>query len=219
MTPHLRGNVRAYVDRTLPAPLLDAFDRHLVWCGTCRAAADQERRIVAALRSDTGMPQGLRSSLLGLATIAPTAPVGSADHPGPDVPAPPVGFRIPPAPARQPVPTVAPTAPALHRSPVRAAVLASLAAGASVAAAWSLAVVPQQAAAPTRVPAGLLPGVASFRAPTTPAGFGAVTAGGPMGRARVTSSAPWLPRLDAAVRAVEEESVRIALASSAQSGP
>jgi hypothetical protein len=38
--------------------------------------------------------------------------------------------------------TVAPTAPALHRSPVRAAVVASLAATTAVAAAWGLTVVP-----------------------------------------------------------------------------
>lgn len=148
MTPHLKGHVRAYVDRALPPALLHVYDRHLVCCTVCRAAADQERRIVAALRADTGVPMSLRTSLMGLAahpvegSAAPDASAGARDAGVPRVPAPPVGFRMPSAPSYEPVPTVAPTAPALHRSPMRAAVVASLAAGASVAAAWGLAVSP-----------------------------------------------------------------------------
>lgn len=142
MSPHLRGHVRAYVERSLPGPVLRVFDQHLVACEVCRALADQERRIVTALQSDTGVPQSLRSALMGLAD----APPGLAPVP----PAPPrlrlhlaeVSFRdrAPAAPER--LATVAPTAPALHRSPMRAAVVASLAATASVAAAWGLTVVP-----------------------------------------------------------------------------
>jgi len=106
----------------------------------CRAAADQERRIVASLRSDTGVPMSLRSSLIGLASAPlPADPPPSS---GPRIPLPPIGFRMPFAPSYDPVPTVSPTAPALHRSPMRAAVVASIAAGASVAAAWGLAVAP-----------------------------------------------------------------------------
>jgi hypothetical protein len=149
VTPHLRGHVRAYVDRALPVAVLRVFDQHLVACEVCRAAADQERRIVAALRADTGVPQSLRSSLMSLAAPdcsvpeVPQAPARVRMH----LPASP--FRDPQPVMREPVPTVSPNAPALHRSPVRAAVVASLAATASVAAAWGLTVVPLQAGART----------------------------------------------------------------------
>ena len=140
MTPHLKGHVRAYVDRALPPPLLHVYDKHLVCCAVCRAAADQERRIVASLRADTGVPMSLRTSLIGLASMPPADPPPTSN--GPRIPLPPLGFRMPSAPSYEPVPTVRPTAPALHRSPMRAAVVASLAAGASVAAAWGLTVSP-----------------------------------------------------------------------------
>ena len=171
MTPHLRGQVRAYVDRSLPPALLHLYDRHLVCCTMCRHAADQERRIVAALRSDTGVPMSLRSSLIGLAASPPPMeePVRSS---GPRIPVPPLGVlgsRMPSAPSHEPVPTVRPTAPPLHRSPMRAAVVASIAAGASVAAAWGLAISPLPGARTTsvRVP------VASFGE----SGFGASPVG------------------------------------------
>ena len=160
MTPHLKGHVRAYVDRALPPAMLHLFDKHLVCCTVCRAAADQERRIVAALRADTGVPMSLRTSLIGLASAASAPTSAEADVNSPRVPVPPVGFRMPSAPVHEPVPTVPPTAPALHRSPMRAAVVASIAAGASVAAAWGLAVSP--------VPGGRAP---SVRGPV--ANFGA----------------------------------------------
>lgn len=157
MTPHLRGQVRAYVDRSLPPALLHLYDKHLVCCTMCRHAADQERRIVAALRSDTGVPMSLRSSLIGLAATPPPMeqPIQSS---GPRIPMPPLGFRMPSGASHAPVPTVRPTAPPLHRSPMRAAVVASIAAGASVAAAWGLAVSPLPGGRPVtaRVP------VASF---------------------------------------------------------
>ena len=155
MTPHLRGQVRAYVDRALPPALMHVYDRHLVWCRVCQSAADQERRIVLALRSDTDIPSSLRSSLMGLAISTP--PLVTVDLPkqnrptldsaAPPVPVPSSGSREFSYPLHDPVPTVHPTAPALHRSPVRAAVVASIAAGASVAAAWGLAVVPLQGSA------------------------------------------------------------------------
>jgi hypothetical protein len=140
VTPHLKGHVRAYVDRELPPALLHLYDKHVVCCATCRAAADQERRIVASLRADTGVPMSLRTSLMGLASSAPADP-----EPAPGAPRIPLhrlGFRMPSAPSYDAVPIVRPTAPALHRSPMRAAVVASIAAGASVAAAWGLAITP-----------------------------------------------------------------------------
>ena len=165
MTPHLRGHVRAYVDRALPPALLHVYDRHLVYCRVCQSAADQERRIVLSLRSDTGVPASLRSSLMGLAAAPPSLGTNALTRPsGPDggpavppVPAAPPGSLVSLHAFHDPVPTVRPTAPALHRSPVRAAVVASIAAGASVAAAWGLAVVPLQGSArpaSARVPSG-----------------------------------------------------------------
>ncbi|OFE16785.1 hypothetical protein BA895_04255 [Humibacillus sp. DSM 29435] len=156
MTPHLRGHVRAYVDRALPPALLHVYDRHLVYCRVCQSAADQERRIVLALRSHTDIPTSLRSSLMGLAVSTPAMPTTGLGQP----PRAAAGPEVPPVPEAPPgslvsshrmhealhdrLPTVRPTAPALHRSPVRAAVVASIAAGASVAAAWGLAVAPLQ---------------------------------------------------------------------------
>ena len=158
MTPHLRGYVRAYVDRALPPAMLHLYDKHLVCCLSCRDAVDRERRIVASLRSDTGVPTSLRSALLGLAATPP-ASEPERDH-GPRIPLAPVGVRGA-LPTYDPVPTVHPGAPALHRSPMRAAVVASIAAGASVAAAWGLAVSP--APGGTRLPTSRVP-VASFGA-------------------------------------------------------
>ncbi|MDN5790150.1 MAG: hypothetical protein L0H25_04685, partial [Micrococcales bacterium] len=127
MTPHLRGQVRAYVDRTLPEPVLRCFDRHLVYCVSCRAAADQERRIVASLRTDTDVPQALRSALLGLGSSSPAGRPAIAGWgmessgvaldpavPQPPSPArmPPSPARMPPSPARETVPTVPPQSPA-----------------------------------------------------------------------------------------------------------
>ncbi len=162
MTPHLRGQVRAYVDRSLPPAALHLYDRHLVCCALCQAAADQERRIVASLRSDTSVPLSLRSSLIGLASSPP--PMEAPSQPTvPRIPLPPMSLRMPSGPSHDPVPTVRPTAPPQHRSPMRAAVVASIAAGASVAAAWGLAVSPLPSGrTPARVP------VASFG----DAGFG-----------------------------------------------
>ncbi len=167
MTPHLRGHVRAYVDRALPPALLHVYDRHLVYCRVCQSAADQERRIVLALRSHTDMPTSLRSALMGLAVSTPPTGASGLLEPSrpldgsgvPPVPVPPSGSRVASYPLpdslndrlnnrlHDRLPTVRPTAPALHRSPVRAAVVASIAAGASVAAAWGLAVAPLQGSA------------------------------------------------------------------------
>lgn len=226
MTPHLRGHVRAYVDRALPPALLHVYDRHLVCCAMCRAAADQERRIVASLRSDTFVPGSLRSSLMGLAQSPPPQPADA----GPRIPLGPLaplaaraaGERSTGEPAairREPVPTVLPTAPAMHRSPMRAAVVASLAAGASVAAAWGLAVTPLPGG--TRTPLARVPaGVASLgTSPFAPASF--LTNRFP-GSSATTSqvvgpvATPTPSRASAFLRDVP---VRISLVLSAESSP
>jgi hypothetical protein len=181
VTPHLKGHVRAYVDRALPPALLHLYDKHVVCCTSCRAAADQERRIVASLRSDTGVPMSLRTSLMGLASAPPTEPAEARS--APRIPLPPLGFRMPSTPSYDPVPTVRPSAPALHRSPMRAAVVASIAAGASVAAAWGLAITPVPG---TRAPVVRGP-IASFGAnPANAVGLG----GSALPASRVTARDP-----------------------------
>ncbi len=144
---HLGMQVSAYVDRTLDAQELRALDRHLVACQVCRYAADQERRLLTSLRRDPTpcLSEGLQTMLLGLASPAASAP------PVPEAPASVRAMRLP---------TIAPAAPALHRSPVRAAMMAGLAAGATAAAAWSLTVsgVGPPGPSPARQPAARLPG-------------------------------------------------------------
>lgn len=299
MTPHLRGHVRAYVDRAMPPAMLHLYDRHLVCCQMCRSAADQERRIVASLRSDTGVPMSLRSALMGLAAEPSGGPthlvtsdlgasrpigaagaadgaggsggqgghVGSGSPSGPPVPAPPAGFRLPSravlpsmssrgllssrtpssgspstrpssltAPTHDPVPTVHPGAPALHRSPMRAAVVASIAAGASVAAAWGLAVAPLPGTtrpASARVPAGVSDlttagfglagmGAAAFSVGSAP-GYTPVSREprtGHRSRTATTSlpAAYWLVTRTSSPSSARPQ-VRVALVPSAQSGP
>jgi len=118
---HLDTRLSAYADRTLPAAMLLACDQHVSICPGCRDAVDAERRLLSSLRTAAtpDLPSRLESALLGLAVqSAPAAPAS--------------------APSRLAV--VGRSAPAMHRSPVRAAMLASLAAGASAAAAWSVGV-------------------------------------------------------------------------------
>jgi hypothetical protein len=118
---HLDAMLSAYADRTLPAAALLACDQHVSICPGCRNAVDAERRLLTSLRTAVtpDLSGRLESALLGLAVqSAPGAPVS--------------------APSRLEV--VGRSAPAMHRSPVRAAMLASLAAGASAAAAWSVGV-------------------------------------------------------------------------------
>jgi len=110
-----------YADRSLSAATLLACDQHVSICPGCRAAADAERRLLRSLRSAAtlGLSSGLQSALLGLA-----------------------GQSVPLAPTIRsaPLAVMGRSAPAVYRSPLRAAMLAGLVAGASVAAAWSLSV-------------------------------------------------------------------------------
>ncbi len=160
MTRHLGMQVSAYVDRRLDAATLREFDRHLVACQVCRHTAEQERRLLESLRTGAtpGLSSDLQSMLLGLG--APSLPSGSErqavrddlDRSSPWTPVATRGGRVP-------LRTVAPAAPALHRSPRRAAVLAGLAAGASAAAAFGLAVAaPTISATPSRQPVARVPG-------------------------------------------------------------
>lgn len=238
MTPHLGGHVRAYVDRSLPPAILHLYDRHLVACMVCRAAADQERRIMAALRSDScGLPGSLRSSLMSLAASPvpePPAPMGPRIPLGPLSPLAVRGLRswegaampssAPGSSRGGSLTTVAPSAPPLHRSPMRAAVVASLAAGASVAAAWGLAVAPLPGG--TRPPAVRLPsGVASVGAVNYGAVMPSLPSSTTTGASRSASGARPSPlSVLSSSRGVlptpsPSTPVRISLVSSAQSGP
>lgn len=137
-SPSTRGRclgdqLTAYADRAMDDATLLRWDRHVVGCQCCRAAVDEERRVLSALRSSTGspVPGDLRSMLLALATELPTAALegpgaGRASGPPP----------VPVAPVR----VVDRGTPALHRSAGRATVYAGLAAGATAAAALSLVV-------------------------------------------------------------------------------
>jgi hypothetical protein len=147
---HLGSLVSAYVDRDLPAGVLLGCDQHLAVCGSCRAAAEEERRLLASMRSTTTpcLSSSLQSALLDLAASA--APVGERPH----------------------LPVVDPSAPALHRSPGRAAVLAGVAAGASAAAALSLGVAGVGGSGPgptaPSTPVVRLPAAATARGPGRP---------------------------------------------------
>ncbi|MBM6405136.1 hypothetical protein JQN72_12880 [Phycicoccus sp. CSK15P-2] len=99
-----------------------AWDLHLVACRVCGHAVAEERRLREALAGGPSMPGDLRLTLLALGR--------ELDH----VPA------VSRASAREPLALLAPTAPACHRSALRATVVAAAAAGASAAAAWSLTV-------------------------------------------------------------------------------
>lgn len=129
----LGPELSAYADRALVPDELRAWDRHLVACTGCRQAVESERRLLASLRAASGpeVPVSLRSMLLSLGSAT-----GQGTEPtSPSIPAP--ARSRPGAPS---LPVVDRSAPALHRSAVRATVLAGLAAGASAAAAWSFAV-------------------------------------------------------------------------------
>ncbi|MGB8384874.1 MAG: zf-HC2 domain-containing protein, partial [Dermatophilaceae bacterium] len=108
MTRHLGARLSDYVDRRLDAATLAELDRHVVACQVCRASADQERQLLAALRASPGpaVSTSLQELLLGLATGATGRPDRAAMVP-----------EVPRAPQSLPglrLPVVAPAAPALH---------------------------------------------------------------------------------------------------------
>lgn len=122
----LGDELTEYAAGRLPLDRQWAWDRHLVACQVCCHAVAQERRLRSALAGSPSMPGELRSSLLALGTsMAAEAPPRAAAVAHPD-----------------PLRLLAPSAPACHRSPLRATVVAAAAAGVSAAAAWSLTVVP-----------------------------------------------------------------------------
>lgn len=113
------------------------WDRHLVACEVCRRAVADERRLqLLFATAQPAVPGGLRSSLLAMGAASAVTP--AADGPTvPDVPSAPFSLNLSPADC---LPVVRPSAPALHRSALRSAVMATVVAGASAAAAWGLGV-------------------------------------------------------------------------------
>ena len=159
--PHLGDQLSAYVDRRMSAAVLYGWDRHVMICAVCRARVDEERRLLESLRSAPapGMSAELQAMLLSLAdggvldgSPAVTGPLGgrgrvpSAAQPIPVIPLAPPAAR-PDAATGSSVPAL----PALHRSLRRSLVLATLAAGASASAAWTLGLSQPNVAASDRV--------------------------------------------------------------------
>lgn len=149
---HLTDELSEYAAGRLPDARALHWDRHLVACETCRASVAVERRLQAVLTAGPSMPSSLRTTLIAMGADLSTGsmpgafPAQSASArvptgrgvPGvPDVPQAPFGLTLPTAYA---LPTVRPTSPPLHRSPLRSAVMATVVAGASAAAAWGLGV-------------------------------------------------------------------------------
>lgn len=111
-----------YVSGHLPPQRADAWDHHLITCVNCQHAVAAERRLQSLLATGCpSMPGSLHAQLVALASSAATP---AADRPG----------------AYAPLEMVPPSAPPVHRSPLRSAALATAAAGATAAVAWSLTV-------------------------------------------------------------------------------
>lgn len=68
MSRHLGDQLSAYVDRRLPGSALLAWDRHVLVCTQCRYAVDQERGLLASLRSapEPCVSESLQALLMGM---------------------------------------------------------------------------------------------------------------------------------------------------------
>jgi len=81
---HLGDRVAEYVDGMLDADAEYRADLHLTVCEHCRYAVQQERAIIAQLRSvsfDSGGHEQLMAGLLSLASSEPDAPLGASSQP------------------------------------------------------------------------------------------------------------------------------------------
>lgn len=188
----------AYADRAMDPFTLLQWDRHVLTCACCRAAVAEERRVLAALRApaEPTMPGDLRGMLLALAADPSVTGLGSgtAGSGGWSEPDGAVGGShgasrrgrdgFPPTIPVAPVRVVDRGTPAMHRSARRASVFAGLAAGATAAAAWGVAMT--GATAPLPVPAatpGLVRGTPPAASQFAPAAFMVAN----LGRARTTA--------------------------------
>jgi hypothetical protein len=185
----LGGDLTAYADRAMDAATLLKWDRHVVACTCCRSAVDEERRVLASLRSPSAprVSRDLRGMLLAMADD-PGSHDGAfqAARGGATVRSPWSLPVVPPVPSA-PVPVVDRGAPAMHRSARRATVFAGLAAGATAAAAWSLVVTGGSLTSPT--PTTVTPGTVQRARPAAP-GFATAVFTVPVLGTRATASAP-----------------------------
>lgn len=115
-----------YVSGQLSVQRTLEWDRHLIACAGCQHAVAGERRLQAML--STGCPSMSGSLHAQLVALASTMPAPSLVGGTPD--------RRPQA--HGPLEMVAPSAPPVHRSPLKSAALATAAAGATAAVAWTL---------------------------------------------------------------------------------
>ncbi|GEM_PF-966206 len=177
---HLTDELSEYAAGRLPDVRALHWDRHLVACETCRASVSVERRLQAVMTAGPSMPSSLRTTLIAMGAdlslpasmpvSVPAQPVAARVSAGrrvpsvPDVPPAPFGLTLPTAYA---LPTVRPTSPPLHRSPLRSAVMATVVAGASAAAAWGLGVTTGATGVAT---SGVRPAPAATTATTRAAG-------------------------------------------------
>ena len=111
-----------YVSGHLSRQRLDAWDRHLISCVGCQHAVAAERRLQSLLASGCpSMPGSLHAQLVALASSMTGPAMAQTGE-------------------RAPLEMVPPSAPPAHRSPLKSAALATAAAGATAAVAWSLTV-------------------------------------------------------------------------------
>lgn len=182
----LGADLTAYADRAMDAATLLKWDRHVVACTCCRAAVDDERRVLASLRSPSApeVSRDLRGLLLAMANDPVRAEDASAA--GADVRSAWSLPMVPPVPTA-PVPVMDRGAPAMHRSARRATMFAGLAAGATAAAAWSLVVTGGSLTSPAPTP--VTPGTVQRARPATP-GFATAAFTVPSLGTRVTAAPP-----------------------------
>lgn len=111
-----------YVSGRLSAQRTLDWDRHLISCVGCQHAVAGERRLQSLLASGCpSMPGSLHAQLVALASSMTGPAMAQTSE-------------------RAPLEMVPPSAPPAHRSPLRSAALATAAAGATAAVAWSLTV-------------------------------------------------------------------------------
>jgi hypothetical protein len=140
-----------YAAGRLPLERQWAWDRHLVACQVCGHAVAQERRLRSALAGAPSMPGDLRTTLLALGSRLGEHAPSPATTPQP-----------------RPLALLAPSAPACHRSPLRATIVAAAAAGVAGAAAWSLTVIGGPATARPALSTTTTPAVRPASGPTVP---------------------------------------------------
>lgn len=111
-----------YVSGKLSAQRTLDWDRHLISCVNCQHAVAGERRLQTLLASGCpSMPGTLHAQLVALATSMTGPAMAQTSE-------------------RAPLEMVPPSAPPVHRSPLRSAALATAAAGATAAVAWTLTI-------------------------------------------------------------------------------